>query len=610
MRRSGKTLGSGGEGPFLSGLVRWAALACGVLLSTLQSPPLRAAEDWEDILQLALRAEHSQTRHDGVLQIDVNSVKGLKAMWKVLADRNPARMDWFVREGAFAALLDVREEKAVAELERVVKSSGKEYAKEAILYSIIWKIRKDVIERLGENDDRKIQEVKYQLRKTRGVEYFALVLPSIEKLDPDRRYLSWLQNALADKNARVRRAAISGLLFYPDEKNVPLLLDNLKKYEKKKSKNYREWVLTRHALEVLTGQYYRDNVEDWFRWWDVVKANFSVRKRVEKEADGEGDSGGRTLVVDQGGVRVTVHMKVAGNGYPLLVLPWRGFEADYFRPYFHGVEEFCTAHYVRMPQLDDFQGLQRDTTSNTIRYPTQTLADALAKLMKDTELEKFALLSHGWEAAHLAMVLTRDYRDKVTHLVMINPWSGGDSFRKAVSLIRERGVKGHHKEMVKGADSRILDGEKPIYVASDAAEAGGMRRALFNLHFADPTQPEVGTFRFLYTLPGGAGGLVDNTWQSRQVMKKAAAGLPAMVMGGKVSGWTSETEIDKVAGVLKNPQVVSFKSSADFPFMTETYRFTGALRQFLRPALKKWEKERKPSKKKKKKKKKSRTARS
>ena len=139
-----------------------------------------------------------------------------------------------------------------------------------------------------------------------------------------------------------------------------------------------------------------------------------------------------------------------------------------------------------------------------------------------------------------------------------------------------------------------------------------MGRSLFNLYFADPTEPEVGTFRFLYTLPGGAGGLIDNTWQSRNVMKRVADGLPSMVMAGKLSGWTSGAEIDKVAGVLKNPKVVQFKRSAAFPFVSETYRFTRELNAFFRPALKKFaaEKKKRKSPKKKKKKKKSRTARS
>ena len=82
---------------------------------------------------------------------------------------------------------------------------------------------------------------------------------------------------------------------------------------------------TRFALETLNGEYYRDNVDDWFKWWDAVKDQFSLEKRIEEEApdpENLGAEGRRTKVVRSGGVEVTVNMKVAGNkdGYPLLAL--------------------------------------------------------------------------------------------------------------------------------------------------------------------------------------------------------------------------------------------------------------------------------------------------
>ena len=61
--------------------------------------------------------------------------------------------------------------------------------------------------------------------------------------------------------------------------------DNLKKLEKKKSQNFLEWIFTRYALETLTGQYHRDRVEDWVRWWDVMKDRFSIEKRVAEEKE-------------------------------------------------------------------------------------------------------------------------------------------------------------------------------------------------------------------------------------------------------------------------------------------------------------------------------------
>src|SRR5688500_10431026 len=60
-----------------------------VLLAAVAVGPLlpAEAEEWEPILDQALKAEHSQTRQDGVRQVDTSTVKGLKALWAVLAIR-------------------------------------------------------------------------------------------------------------------------------------------------------------------------------------------------------------------------------------------------------------------------------------------------------------------------------------------------------------------------------------------------------------------------------------------------------------------------------------------------------------------------------------------
>ena len=198
-------------------------------ISVLVFTALSKGEEWEPILQQSLTNPSSQTRHDGLEQVNASSVKGLQALWKVLAIRDPNKMDWFVREGAYRALLKAEGEEADKEIDRVIKGAEDELAREAIVYSVIWKIRDEVVKEYGENNDRKIEEVKYQLRKKRGVDYFEMVLPVVQKFDPEKKHLKRVQVALNDKSPRVRRAAITGLMAYPDNSNVPLLLDNLKK---------------------------------------------------------------------------------------------------------------------------------------------------------------------------------------------------------------------------------------------------------------------------------------------------------------------------------------------------------------------------------------------
>jgi pimeloyl-ACP methyl ester carboxylesterase len=293
-------------------------------------------------------------------------------------------------------------------------------------------------------------------------------------------------------------------------------------------------------------------------------------------------------------------MKIAGRGYPLLVLPWRDYEVDYFRPYFHGIEEFCKVYFVRMPQLADYKGLARDTKSNMVNYPTRILAGALADLTKDSGLEKFGLLAHGWEACHLATLLAANQRGRVSHIVLINPWSEGQTFLKAMEKMKREGTSKGNQELVKTADNGILEGEKPKYLPVDGAEGGGMGRARYNQNFADPTEPEAGALEFLYALPDRTGVLVDPTWSAKSILKGATDGLPALVFIGERSGWTPGEESMKVAALFQQPKAVvaRMKSSAECPFMEETYLFTKHMESFFKPAILAAEKAAKEDKKK------------
>lgn len=573
----------------------WLLVAASALLgpSTLFGPSTflgpraslaPAAEEWEPVLQLALQSPRSQTRHEGLKQVDASSARGLKALWAALSITDPNRVDWFVREGAYEALIGAEGEEADAEIERLSRSSGNDLPKEAVLQAIVWKIRKEVVKEYGGDDDREIEEAKSHLRKKRGVEYFEYVLPSIRRLDPEKKLLARLQRGLADKSERVRRAAISGLMAYPDHSSIPLLLDNLKKLEKRKGASYREWVFTRFALEVLTGQYYRESVADWFRWWETARDQFTIEKRIEEESGKDDGSRGTTVVVRKEGVEVTVNMKVAGEkgGVPLLVVPWRGYEVDYFRPYFHGVEEFCRVFYVRMPQIDDFKGLARDAGSNLIKYPTEFLAKALVDVMKESGLESFALLAHGPDAGVLSMFLAAEEPSRVTHLVLINPRSAGSAYTQSIESVRREGLRTKNDEIVKGADNiTLMPDNKPKYTPGDPGEQGGLGRALGNLKFADPTEPEVGALGYLHDLPGGSQVLNDSTWSARKIVVPRAAKIPTLIFIGEKSPWTPISDVKQVAGLFERAKTVSLPGSSETPFMSHTYEFTKYLQAFL-----------------------------
>jgi pimeloyl-ACP methyl ester carboxylesterase len=289
-------------------------------------------------------------------------------------------------------------------------------------------------------------------------------------------------------------------------------------------------------------------------------------------------------------VEVTVHMKVAGppDGYPLLVIPWRGFEVDYFRPYFHGVEEFCRVFYVRMPQIGDYKGLARHGDSNLVRYPTELLSKALADLMKDSGLETFGLLAHGPDASVLGMMLAGENPERVTHLVLINPRSAGDVYSGSIENVRRHGLKVGSKEIVKGADSISLQQDgNPKYKAADSGEAGGLNRALNNLRYADPTEPETGSLGYLYRLPGGVQVLNDNSWSAKSILGSSKVSIPTIIFMGERSPWTPVGDMTLVAGLFNRPRIVKLADAGEMPFISHTYVFTKYLENLFQNVTKK-----------------------
>ena len=564
------------------------ALFC-LALSVLLLSSLPAAEEWEIVLRANITSEYSKTRHDSLKQVDTSTPKGLKAIWNVLeklAPRDPLRYDWFVKQGAYEALMAAEGEDSQKEILRVLKGSKYENSKEAIIHSLIYKIRQQFEKDKGGNEERKVEHYKELLRRQRGIQYFALVLPSIRKHDPEKKKFEWITTAFTDSSSRVRLAALQGMLAYPDKSSIKLLLDNLRKLEKKKGKYFNEWVQTRFALEALTGQYYRDNVDDWFKWWDAVEEQFSLEKRIEKEVpDPEeiGREGRKTKVVRSGGVEVTVNMKVAGkkDGYPLLVLPQRGFSPDYFRPSFHGVEEFCRVYYIEMPQIADFKGLAREA-NNLVVYPTEILAGALAELMKGSGLDEFAIFSHGMGASTLGMHMTSKFSSAVTRLIMVNPASAGSEYGKAIKNVEREGRKRKNPEVYNGANNLLIgqDG-KPTYESQDSAEQGGIARARSNLRFADPSRPEIGVSKHLHKLPGGTMVMNDGKWSRKVILKYKAPRLPVMVMFGQLDAWTPLADVTRVTKFFPRCYTSKFPRSAGYPFWSDPYRFTKEMEKML-----------------------------
>jgi pimeloyl-ACP methyl ester carboxylesterase len=300
-----------------------------------------------------------------------------------------------------------------------------------------------------------------------------------------------------------------------------------------------------------------------------------------------------TKVRSKGGPEVTLHTVARGNpdGYPILVLPWRQWEPDYFRPWFHGIEDEHRVYYVMMPKVGDFKGLERDAGTNLVNYPTKVLAEALVAVMKEAGLERFSVIGHGPSSCTQALILAAEHPKSVSHLMLINPRSKGAMAGEAIANVINMGEKAQNHEIWRGGESILIDRNtnRPTYTADDAAEAGGLGRAMENLRFADACDPFVGQFNFLFESGDSAQTLADSEWTMQKIFDGDRPRVASLVILGSKDPWTPANDVGKVAGFL-GTKLVTMRNSSEFPFMFETYAFTQHINGFLKPADKAYRK--------------------
>ncbi len=113
-----------------------------------------------------------------------------------------------------------------------------------------------------------------------------------------------------------------------------------------------------------------------------------------------------------------------------------------------------------------------------------------------------------------------------------------------------------------------------------------MDRALSNLLYDEPTGPEVGMLKFLYTIPSSTSVMADGKWSVRKIFKNQKPKMPVMVVLGEKNPWTPISDVMKVVGFFDHPYLAKFPNSSETPFMTDTYAFTQHMEKFFGSVVK------------------------
>ncbi len=399
----------------------------------------------------------------------------------------------------------------------------------------------------------------------------------------DRTLYPELFKALDDKDPRVRREVAYVLRINKDKGSIEALINRWKEEKDPLVINY-----IRESLEDITKRYLGLNQVDWYNWWLANKETFEVGSTDEeaaKKAEEEGKklAAGSTVTRD-----VEVNFVSRGVGVPVIVLPHYGLSKELMIPFFYEIERIAKVAYMDLPKISSFKNLAQ--AGGVPYYPIDALVEAFEEFRKQQKADRIAILACGMDS-WIAMRYAGKYPKNVVGLIFVAPISSDKEYGAATKRMRAIAKQTGDLELEHYAMTRIYypdqgmsehdkyHKEKNIPVPD--GEDHALARKDFSLFFGDQQDSLLDQ---LYPISQNPPGSV--LIPGFHVEKELRVGVPALVISGKRSIYTSEADCSLVARHY-GAQVVTFPRSACLPFVEESERFNEVVKTFLTKHIKK-----------------------
>jgi pimeloyl-ACP methyl ester carboxylesterase len=403
------------------GPMRIYVLAAAIALAAA-SPALGGDDDWERNFLREMAKPESWNRYEAVKSLDPKIPKAREHLITVLDKHH-----WWLRSGAIEALKGAAGDTAALD---------------------------DLSKDLAKHSSPSVRE---------GI---ALGFRHIA----DESRPKDLVAALADKDARVRRAAAIALEGHPRKESIAGLIDA---WEKEKETEVA--VFYRQTLEKLAKKQAGSKAEDWRAWWKAVEADWSPDAKPE-----EGKSSETTTTLRD----VELKFKEAGEGGPLFVLPDYGLHDIYMQEHIRPLEDVARLFFIALPGVKQFKNLPVPA-AGLPEYPIDKLCDAFDELRKERKQERIAILAHGI-SAWVAMRYATKFPKNVSHLILISTWTSGRTWGDGRGRAEDYGRKTGDIEFEHFAANCLLLGPgKHKYEPSGKDETEALRRASWTGYFTD-----------------------------------------------------------------------------------------------------------------------------
>jgi pimeloyl-ACP methyl ester carboxylesterase len=425
--------------------------------------------------------------------------------------------DWFVREQACILLSKIK----VAELRKKLHSFAKDRD---------WRVREGVIAALGMSRDR-------------------LDPPVIVEALKDKDWHVRRMACFAAGQQRVREAVEPMIAMIHDIDPVSGVV------RQEGEQNPRVHGVLLFNLQEITGKYFGSDVQQWKLYWERNKdKTLPPVKRFDV-----GTFGDIKLKFNETFARL-------GSGPLVIALPMTHRTTVYYFPYFNQWN-FVQWIFIDLPPINSFPDVQINEHGDPI-YPVDILVDAFEDMRKKRNVERTAILAHGfttWIAAKYA----QKYPDRVSGLILLNPYASNETYGKRIDEAKRTGdpddelwAKVSSYEIKIG--SRQEGEQYGYFVASTMVK--------------DQADLELAMLRRIWRDPAGTSIAIPEF----DIRGEETSRTPVlMFFAPKTNKLTGYDDINRLKRFYPNNIVVKLRKSTRLPFVEEPEKFEEALRIFV-----------------------------
>jgi pimeloyl-ACP methyl ester carboxylesterase len=308
-------------------------------------------------------------------------------------------------------------------------------------------------------------------------------------------------------------------------------------------------------LEEITGKYFHTDVAQWKDYWEKNKdRTLPPVKRFD--------------VADFGDVKLEFNETFArrGSGPLVIVLPDLNLVTTYYMPYFNQWM-FVKWLFINMPPIRSFPNVQINEHGDPI-YPVDMLVDAFEEKRKKENVEKTALLTHGW-TSWVAAKYAEKYPDRISGLILLEPYATDDTYGAHIDAAKRSG----------DPDAEFW-AKVSSYEIKAATQLEGDKYDWYRyscwLH--DRSDVEIGVLMKIWPLDGASSTQIPEF----DIRGENQSNIPClMFFSEEKNALSGFGDIKRLQKNFPKSIVVKLRKSARLPFMEEPDKFEEALRMFV-----------------------------